>query len=236
MNSRIIPVIDAMGGRVVRAVGGRRELYEPIDSMLTASTEPVEVAEALLRATRANELYIADLDAIQGHRPYLQWIRPLVDRGCKVMVDAGVKVAADAIPIAAAGGSVVVGTETLRGFDELAKLVQAWDPDRVWLSIDMRNEVVLGSDGGVVGVLEQGLAAGAKRFILLELARVGTGLGPGTVDQCRTIRQSFPSIELLAGGGVRNQQDVDDLIAAGANGVLVASALHDGAIPSAPSA
>ena len=60
--ARIIPVIDVMGGQVVRAVGGRRSEYRPIVSKLTDSTEPVEVAKALLGATGVGEIYLADLD------------------------------------------------------------------------------------------------------------------------------------------------------------------------------
>ncbi|MGL6094644.1 MAG: HisA/HisF-related TIM barrel protein, partial [Fimbriiglobus sp.] len=61
---RIIPVIDVLGGVVVRAVGGRRGEYRPVKSRLTRSTDPVEVARVLLDATGATELYVADLDAI----------------------------------------------------------------------------------------------------------------------------------------------------------------------------
>ena len=62
------------------------------------------------------------------------------------------------------------------------------------------------------------------------LARVGTGIGPGTVGLCRELRAAYPDIELIAGGGVRNWDDVDRLGEAGADGVLVASALHEGTI------
>ena len=225
--TRIIPVIDVMDGRVVRAVGGRRELYEPIRSKLTASTDPLEVAEALLEASGSAELYVADLDAIQGHRPRLDWLKPLVERGVKVLVDDGIRKADDAIPVAAAGCAIVAGTETLRSFDELAQLVQAWDADRIVLSIDLRNGVVLGFEGGLADAVERGRTQGVKRFIVLELARVGTNLGPGTADAIRELRARFPDVELIAGGGVRGRADIEALAAAGANGVLVASALHD---------
>jgi phosphoribosylformimino-5-aminoimidazole carboxamide ribotide isomerase len=227
---RIIPVIDVMNGQAVRAVGGRREMYQPIRSRLTTSTDPLEVAEALLQAAGSDELYLADIDALLGHRPHLNWVKSLTDRGIRVMVDAGLKVAEDAIPIAATGASVVVGTETLSNFRELATLVQAWEPDRVWLSIDMRNGVVLGAEGSPTKTAARAVALGVTRLLVLELARVGTGLGTGTVALCSGIRSQFPEIELLAGGGIRNQADVDALTQAGASGVLVASALHDGAL------
>lgn len=224
---RIIPVIDVMNGRVVRAVGGRRELYEPIRSRLVASDEPLAVAETLLQTTGSNELYVADLDAIQGHRANLGWIGPLVGRGVAVMVDAGVKTADDAVPVARAGATVVAGTETLRDFDELAAMVKSWEPDRVVLSLDLKNGSVLGAGGEPADAMDRGRTAGAIRFILLELARVGTGLGPGTTELVRTLRKNFADVELIAGGGIRGITDIDRLMEAGANAVLVASALHD---------
>ena len=233
---RIIPVLDVMGGQAVRAIGGRRELYAPVRSLLTDSTEPIAVARALLAAAGVNELYVADIDALQGHRPRLGWVKELTDAGCQVMVDSGFKSAADAIPVAAVGASVVVGTETLARFEELQALVHSWDPERVVLSVDLRNGSVLGAESvwgratDVASVVERGIAIGLRRFLVLELARVGTGIGPGTVELCETVRRRFPEIELLAGGGVRNRNDVSALGAAGVDGVLVASALHDGLI------
>jgi phosphoribosylformimino-5-aminoimidazole carboxamide ribotide isomerase len=225
-----------MGGQAVRAVGGRRELYAPVRSQLTASTDPTTMARGLLAAAKVDELYVADIDALMGHRPRLTWIKELTDAGCSVMVDSGLKTAADAIPIAAVGASVVVGTETLTRFEELQALVHAWEPERVLLSVDLRNGRVLGSESAwgiepsVPSMIEKGMSAGLKRFLVLELARVGTGVGPGTVVLCGQVRQQFPDIELLAGGGVRNRHDVEALGAAGVDGVLVASALHDGAL------
>src|SRR5262249_19701104 len=63
--ARIIPVIDLRHGRVVRAVGGRRNEYAPpIGSKVSTSTDPVEMAIALLAVAQTHELYFADLDAI----------------------------------------------------------------------------------------------------------------------------------------------------------------------------
>lgn len=228
--SRIIPVIDVLSGRVVRAVGGRRDLYEPARSRLTDSTEPIIVAEALLQAAGANELYVADLDSIQGHRPNLKWLRPLAERGVKVMVDAGIRLAADGIPVAASGAAIIAGTETLHDYSELGKLIEAWGASRVLLSLDLRNGQAIGLERDPLEAVKRAADLGVTRFIVLELARVGTGLGPGTEDLCRTIRDRYPTIEVIAGGGVRNSSDVDALLAAGVNAVLVATALHDRAI------
>ena len=71
---------------------------------------------------------------------------------------------------------------------------------------------------------------GVRALIVLDLARVGTGTGTGTEPLLRAIRDEFPGVDLIAGGGVRTWADVDRLSEAGASGVLVASAIHDGTL------
>jgi phosphoribosylformimino-5-aminoimidazole carboxamide ribotide isomerase len=44
------------------------------------------------------------------------------------------------------------------------------------------------------------------------------------------VRAALPGVDLIAGGGVRDQSDLDRLAAAGADGALVATALHRGVI------
>ena len=67
-------------------------------------------------------------------------------------------------------------------------------------------------------------------LIIIDIARVGTGQGSGTVDTIREIRRLARRVELIAGGGVRNRDDLHRLEDAGADAVLVASALHDGSL------
>jgi phosphoribosylformimino-5-aminoimidazole carboxamide ribotide isomerase len=65
-------------------------------------------------------------------------------------------------------------------------------------------------------------------MIVLDLADVGTGGGTRTLDLCRELKAKHPQIELIAGGGVRNLDDLKRIADAGCSGALVASALHDG--------
>jgi phosphoribosylformimino-5-aminoimidazole carboxamide ribotide isomerase len=58
---------------------------------------------------------------------------------------------------------------------------------------------------------------------------VGSGAGPD-VALIAELHAAFPDLELLAGGGVRDLEDLRALEAAGASGALVATALHSGVI------
>jgi phosphoribosylformimino-5-aminoimidazole carboxamide ribotide isomerase len=259
-NIRLIPVLDVLNGLVVRGVGGRRAEYRPVTSRLTSSTDPVEVARALVDAFRPRELYLADLDAIRGTPPTVEVYRAIVALGVRLWVDAGVRDADGAKRVAEATCDVVAGLETVPGPESLAEIVGAVGPERVVFSLDLRDGIPLrewrsGSAAilaastfrptdlapGVASVCRQdgraprelaafAMACGITRLIVLDLARVGGGAGTGTDDLCRQIVAEFPQVELIAGGGIADWEDVRRLEACGVRGVLVASALHDGRI------
>jgi phosphoribosylformimino-5-aminoimidazole carboxamide ribotide isomerase len=70
-----------------------------------------------------------------------------------------------------------------------------------------------------------------RRLIVLDLAQVGTGTGTGTEELCRRLGEMYPDVEIIAGGGVRDEKDLDRLAQCGVKAALVASALHDGKVP-----
>ena len=60
----IIPVLDILNNKVVKAIEGDRAKYKSIDSRLYNSTEPIEIIKQLSKRYVPHILYIADLDAI----------------------------------------------------------------------------------------------------------------------------------------------------------------------------
>jgi phosphoribosylformimino-5-aminoimidazole carboxamide ribotide isomerase len=76
-------------------------------------------------------------------------------------------------------------------------------------------------------VLELLLQEGWSHFILLTLDQVGTGGGPDW-ELIKAARRRFPELSLIAGGGVRTLQDLEQLAACDVSGVLVATSLHRG--------
>ena len=66
-------------------------------------------------------------------------------------------------------------------------------------------------------------------MIVIDLARVGTGNGLD-IELLTRIRAAAPSVHLVAGGGVRDWDDLVNVANAGCNGALLATALHNGRI------
>jgi phosphoribosylformimino-5-aminoimidazole carboxamide ribotide isomerase len=219
---RVVPVIDLKVGAAVHAVRGERERYRSVG-------DPLSLARRFRDALGLDELYVADLDAITGGGGNDGVIRALA-REARVMVDAGVSEPERARALLDLGvHRVVVGTETLADADALDRLL----PEAV-LSVDLRHGRTLSPDPRLAGLpaldaMARLHRAALREAIVLDLARVGSGTGPD-VKLIAEIHAAFPDLELLAGGGVRDVQDLRALGDAGAAGALVATALHDGVI------
>ncbi len=231
---RFLPVLDIQNVIVVRAVGGRRSEYRPLVSRLTDSTDPLSVAEAIRARFGWPDLYIADLDSIaaRGFAPGFALYARLRAAGFSLWLDAGVRTADDADRLADAGVErVIVGLETVRNLAEWQTIVRRLGPDRVVFSLDLRGGVPLAAwNMDAATVADNVVAAGGRQMIVLDLARVGTGVGLGTEVLCAELVRRHPDVAVYTGGGVRGWDDVRRLEAGGAAGVLLASALHDGLI------
>ncbi len=219
----IIPVIDLMGGAVVRARLGLRSTYAPIVTPLSRTSKPADVVEGFLSLHPFRTIYVADLDAIEWRGSHDETIEVLSAAFPAVTfwVDAGLRTGDEARTwlYRHVRARLVLGAESLRDLGVVRELGK--DP-RVLLSLDFDGERFLGPEA-----LLAAPELWPRRVIVMTLSRVGSHAGPD-LDRLAEIMRCAPEAEVYAAGGVRNVTDLRDLQRAGASGVLVASALHDG--------
>jgi phosphoribosylformimino-5-aminoimidazole carboxamide ribotide isomerase len=213
-------------------VRGERERYRPVHSVISPDDgDPLALARAFRSELGLDEVYVADLDAITGTGEHRDVIAALA-REASVMVDAGVTEPGRARELLELGAQrVIVGTETLPGPDALERLLA--EVPQVVLSIDLRDGRLLSPDPRLAGLPALDAVArlhrpGLREVIVLDLARVGSGAGTDA-ELIAELHAAF-DVELLAGGGVRDVEDLRALRDAGAAGALVATALHKGVI------
>jgi phosphoribosyl isomerase A len=226
----LIPVVDLMQGQVVRAQRGQRASYRPIVSTLCAGAEPATVARALATHCAARQLYVADLDALQGRCAQTGALRDIVRAlpGVEIWLDAGFADAAAAAALHEQLGAdaervvSVFASESLRSRQALQGLASS--PGAV-LSLDRRDGLPLDPAG--CWALP---ALWPARVIVMTLERVGTDAGPD-LDTLRCVQDRAPNASLIGAGGIRDANDLERARAAGASAWLVASALHDGRLP-----
>lgn len=225
---RVIPVIDILGGQVVHGYAGMRERYRPIRSKITTSTLPLDVARDLRKVYPFSEIYVADLDAIQGRGSSLPTILDFHALGYSIYVDLGIRRVGDVTGAVESIDHLVVGTETLDSLAELGRISEIHP--RVVVSLDFKSGKLLTPDPSmsemaIEDLVQRASDAGASEIIYLELNRVGTGkgAGPAIEEVCRA-----SPIPVLVGGGIRGPRDVAGLSELGVSGVLVATCIHSG--------
>ena len=232
-----------MQGNVVHGVAGRRTSYEPVNSCLCDSHQPVEVLQAFRARFGFRVFYIADLDALQGSGVQWALLASLCQPNIDLWVDAGVTSAnsarrmADLLFASSCGSQLIIAAETLRSLRDFDEVVAAIGPERVVFSLDLVRGKVRGQGEGVVAaepvdLIRRVAALGVRQTIVLDVAGVGLRGGVTTLDLCRTLKIEFPEVALYSGGGVRSRKDLVQLQDAGCAGALVATALHDGALTS----
>lgn len=221
----LIPVIDLMGGQVVRGVGGKRELYRPIESRLARGAAPLDLVAALLDLHPFERLYIADLDAIQSVGSHAAVVEAIARRfpSLELWLDAGCATLealerARLLPRTVS----ILGSESQQDTALVEQAGEAWI-----LSLDQKEGRTLDPAG-----LFERPALWPSRVIAMALSKVGSDAGPdleGIDDLLALARHR----RVYAAGGVRHEGDIAALMGVGAAGVLLASALHDGRLSAA---
>lgn len=231
---QIIPVIDISNGMAVRAVAGERKHYRAIQSRLTESVEPAEVMRAIQERLQCPVCYVADLDAIERQQLNRCTIAEMVRTGVALIVDAGAETFENVETLLEMGvRQVVLSSESMPDLGQLETFAKQYDSESLIFSIDLKHGQLLVSDPAWQGKSPIDLArfvieCGFRQLIVLDLAAVGTGLGVPTLKLCQDIRRISPGITIISGGGVDSAACVADAAQAGLDGLLIASALHDG--------
>lgn len=229
---KIIPVLDVLNGVVVHAVGGERENYHLVKSVLCKSSDPVNVA-LTFRSLGFNELYMADLDAILNNNANFSLYKQIKARAdLNLMVDVGISDLEKARKVLENGVStIIIGTETLENLDFVEDAVRLFGENRVITSLDLKGGEVISRSPYIKSMSPVELAKtfqgmGVAQIIVLDLTRVGMnkGINLGIVKEI--LEQT--RVEVLTGGGVRDVKDLEKLRSIGVAGVLVATALHNG--------
>ena len=218
---KLIPAIDLMGGAVVQAQGGIRQKYRPLHTELFPDACAVKVIQTLLKLLDIDIIYLADLDAINKQGNHHNLILDLCKQFPQIefWLDAGVSNYAQFASSQTPQSVVrVVGTETLK--EDLHRFADK----HYILSLDFKNGQLVGHN-----VLTQ-IRYWPSRIIALCLDRIGShrGVDIACLKQLRNCYQG----EIYAGGGIRNQDDLNTLSEIGISGAITANAIYNGVLVS----
>ncbi len=221
---QIIPVIDLLDGTVVHAKKGERQHYQPIKSLLTPSSKPLDIVAALLDLYPFSQLYVADLNAIQKLGDNFNVIHAISQKfpQLKLWLDAGISNNPERNIV---HSNVILGSENFSMPENRSNL-----ENFLTLKHQLKNDFVLSLDfmpSGYQGPADllQTSAHWPQNVIVMLLANVGANQGLNT-DLINEIMALAKGHNVYVAGGIRHVEDLAMLKKMGVHGALIATALH----------
>ncbi len=231
----VIPSIDIKNGKCVRTVQGIPELdcYE-------YGNNPVEMAK-IWRAENAKMIHVVDFDGAheRSKRNY-----KVIEEICSSVVipvefAGGLRSVQDADEIMKTGViRVAVNTMTIENRDEFIKLLEKYGPSKVVVTLDiLGEELLIRGRSTKTGISYKTFSMemfklGVKRFIVCDISRNGTQLGPN-ISLSKEIAE-LTGAKVTHAGGIRNKDelmDIQNLIPIGVDSVIVGRALYENRFP-----
>ncbi len=228
---RIIPAIDLIDGQCVRLTQGDYAIKTVYHS------DPLEVARSF-EAAGVEYLHLVDLDgAKQGHivnhkvlRAICQATSLKVDFGGGLKSNEDLKIAFDCGAAQITGGSIAVKSP-----EHFWLWIEQYGAERIILGADVKNEKIAISGWqdltnlDLMEFLALHTQAGVKYVICTDISKDGLLQGP-SVELYRKIQQRFPTIALIASGGVSSLEDLKELSSLNLSGAIVGKAIYEGKV------
>lgn len=209
-------VMDVMNGRVVAGLGGKRSEYRDISELSrVVSTSSLS---GVVQEIGPENVYIADLDRIEGRGENLAEISKVCRMVKKAIVDAGFR---EGDGLKGYPFTPVLGTETF----DITKL-----EDGNWIvSVDIKGNLLDRSNrfSSFTEVLEYLNSFRLAGVLVLPIHSVGTmSFDFSIVERALEISDH----DILTGGGMRSMEDLYRAKDLGVRGVLISTAVHRGNI------
>ncbi|XGI83900.1 1-(5-phosphoribosyl)-5-[(5-phosphoribosylamino)methylideneamino]imidazole-4-carboxamide isomerase [Halorutilales archaeon Cl-col2-1] len=220
----VIPAVDMKDGDCVQLVQGEEGTEKTYG-------DPVEAAQTWVDAG-AETLHIVDLDgAIHGERKNAEKVGRIIDEtSVEVQVGGGIRSVDDAKSFFDAGAErVIMGTAAVENPRIVEDVSQHGD---VMVSLDSKNDEVVvegwqeGSGLSPVDLASKFEETGAESILYTDVDREGLLDGVETSTVSRIVEEV--SIPVVASGGVSSPEDVEAVRDAGADGVVIGTALYEG--------
>ncbi|MHA1269136.1 MAG: HisA/HisF-related TIM barrel protein [Candidatus Helarchaeota archaeon] len=234
---RIIPVIDILNSKVVQGVRGERDKYFPIKSVFCNSAEILDVVDNLINLFKFSEIYIADLDSIVNDKEDFDYISNILNNyNIDIMIDAGISQINRARKLIDIGiKNLIIGTETLTSLTFITELKEEFNSKdiNIIISIDLYKDKNITKCDTLknltpISIVKKFQEFEINEFIILDLSRVGSQIGGVSKVVYDVITNT--DVKIITGGGINSINDIVQISQIKIDGVLIATALHNGSI------
>lgn len=227
----IIPAIDIIDGKCVRLTQGDYSLKKEYN------TDPIKLAKTFEEAG-IKRLHVVDLDGAKSSKIVNTKTLEGITKATRLEVDFGGGVKSnDSIQLAFNSGAaqVTAGSIAVTNQELVMNWLKEYGVEKIIIGADVKNNEVRthgwqqGSGLHIFDFLEQYSNAGAKYVICTDVSKDGLLSGPA-FDLYEQIMLKFPTLNLIASGGVSCLEDLKQLKQLGVYGTIVGKAYYEGKI------
>jgi len=227
---KIIAAMDIIGGRCVRLCRGdfstRREY----------SASPLDMAKEFERAG-IKYLHLVDLDGARTGKPVNMDILSLIADRASLVIDygGGLRNRED-VRMALSNGATQVTAGSIAATDpgSVISWLREYGPEKIILGADTRDRLISTSGWeqetglDVITFINGYAGEGLTDVICTDIPRDGMLAGPA-LDLYREIID-LTGVKLIASGGIRSLEDLDELTVIGCYGAIIGKAIYEGKI------
>ena len=227
----LIPAIDIIDGKCVRLTKG------DYDQKTIYRDSPAEVAKEF-EQLGFKRLHVVDLDGAKSkHIVNVDVLRRITtETSLTVDFGGGIKTDEDIEKAFEAGASMVtVGSIAVTQPELFMGWLCKYGADRMILGADVRNGKISingwkeDSTEDLLPFLRKYIDAGVRNVLCTEISKDGTLAGPA-IDLYKQVMEVYPTLHLIASGGVSSIDDINALDRAGIPAVVFGKAIYEGKI------
>lgn len=228
---QIIPAIDIIDGKCVRLTQGdyvQKTVY---------NDDPLVVAR-MFEEAGLRRLHLVDLDGAKaGAVRNWKVLEDIADNtGLSIDFSGGIKTANELERVFNTGADfAAIGSLAVKNPDLFKEWLQQYSPSKFLLGADVKDgRIAVGgwvetTDVELFDLLAEYEALGLQHVFCTDVSKDGLMQGPA-FELYASILNRFPTLSLIASGGVRHKKDLELLRDAGCNGAIVGKAFYEGHI------
>lgn len=228
---QIIPAIDLIDGKCVRLTEGdyaQKKIY---------NEDPLEVAKAF-EGIGLMRLHLVDLDGAKAGEVVNWEVLEKIANHTSLKIDfgGGIKQETTLKSVLDAGASyATIGSLAVKNRALFEEWIERFGAEVFMLGADVYEEKI--AIGGwiektnidVYEFIQSYINKGIGQLFCTDIQKDGKLEGPST-ELYKKIIQQFPSLNLIASGGVSNLQDLKDLRTIGCTAAIVGKAIYENRI------
>ncbi len=227
----LIPAIDIIGGKCVRLTKGDYQQQKVYND------DPI--AQAMeFESLGFKRLHIVDLDGAKSKHIVNEEVLRGITSATSLIVDfgGGIKTDEDIEKAFDAGAQMVtIGSVAVSQPEMFMSWLEKYGTERIILGADVRNGKVSingwkeDSSEDLIPFLKRYVEAGVSNVLCTEISKDGTLQGPA-IELYKEIMDAFPTLHLIASGGVSSNEDINQLEKEGIPAVVFGKAYYEGRI------